>query len=415
MRKKVLAVAVCLTMIAAMATGCGSSSSSSTATSGSKSSSSASSSSKSGTVDAKSIKVGVIYIGDENEGYTASHMNGIKEMKSELGLSDSQVIEKTTIPEDESCYDAAVDLADQGCNIIFGTSFGHESYILQAAQEFPDIQFCHATGVKAATANVANFHNYFDNIYEARYASGVVAGLKLQSMIDAGTITADQAKVGYVGAYPYAEVISGFTSFYLGIKSIVSSATMEVQYTNSWANSSLEAETATALISDGCVLIGQHADTTGSPSACETKGVPCVGYNVDMTSVAPDSALTSPTNNWGVYYTYAVKCVLNGESIKTDWSKGFADNAVKLTTLGKSCVEGTQAKVDETVSAIKGGTLHVFDTSKFTVNGSSLEDLIKSGGDYAKYSTYVSNGYFHESEVQSAPAFDLIIDGITVK
>ena len=225
----------------------------------------------------------------------------------------------------------------------------------------------------------------------------------------------DQAKIGYVGAYPYAEVISGFTSFYLGIKSVVSSATMEVQYTNSWANSSLEAETATALISDGCVLIGQHADTTGSPSACETKGVACVGYNVDMTSVAPDSALTSPTNNWGVYYTYAVKCVLNGESIQTDWSKGFSDNAVKLTTLGKTCAEGTQAKVDETESAIKGGTLHVFDTSKFTVNGSSLEDLIKSGGDYAKYSAYVSNGYFHESEVQSAPAFDLIIDGITVK
>lgn len=360
------------------------------------------------------VKVGVIYIGDENEGYSAAHMTGIDEMMSEFGLSDAQVIEKTNVPEDESCYDAAVDLAEQGCNIIFGTSFGFESYLLQAAAEYPEVQFCHGTGYQAASSGLSNMHNYFTAVYESRYVSGVVAGLKLNEMIADGTITEDEAKMGYVGAYPYAEVISGFTSFYLGAKSVCPSVTMEVQYTNSWADMSGEAEVATKLIDDGCVLISQHADTTGAPSACQEKGVPCVGYNIDMTSVAPDSALTSASINWGPYYTYAVQCVMNGEEIVTDWCQGYAEGADRITALNENVIaEGTQEKVTEVETALKEGTLHVFDTATFTVNGSSLEDLIAGGGDYEKYAAYVSDGYFHESELASAPAFDLIIDGIT--
>ena len=257
-------------------------------------------------------------------------------------------------------------------------------------------------------------HNYFDAIYEARYVSGVVAGMKLNEMIENGDITADQAKIGYVGAFPYAEVISGFTSFYLGAKSVCESVTMEVQYTNSWADMTAEGEVANQLIADNCVLISQHADTTGAPSACETAGVPCVGYNVDMTSVAPDAALTSPTNNWGAYYTYAVQCVLDGKAIDTDWCKGFSEDAVRITPVNEAvAAEGTDAKVEEVEAALKDGSLHVFDTSTFTVNGSSLEDLIAEGGDYAKYANYVSDGYYHESELASAPSFDIIIDGIT--
>ena len=341
-------------------------------------------------------------------------MAGIDQMMSNLGLSEDQVVEKTLIPEDESAYDAAVDLADQGCNIIFGTSFGHESYLLQAAAEYPEVQFCHATGYQAASSGLSNMHNYFDSIYEARYVSGVVAGMKLNEMIADGTITEDTAKIGYVGAFPYAEVISGFTSFYLGAKSQCPSATMEVQYTNSWADMSGEAEVAAKLIDDGCVLISQHADTTGAPSTCEDKKVPCVGYNVDMTTVAPDAALTSPTNNWGVYYTHAVQCVLDGTAIETDWCQGFAEGAVDITPINEAvAAEGTDAKVTEVENAIKDGSLHVFDTSAFTVNGSSLEDLIAEGGDYAKYADYVSDGYYHESELASAPSFDIIIDGIT--
>ena len=360
------------------------------------------------------FKVGVIYIGDENEGYTEAHMAGVDEAMKALGLSEDQLIEKTLIPEDESCYDAAVDLADQGCNIIIGTSFGHESYLIQAAAEYPEIQFCHTTGYQAASSGLANMHNAFTNIYEARYVSGVVAGLKLNEMIADGTITEDTAKIGYVGAFPYAEVVSGYTSFFLGVRSVCPTATMEVQYTNSWADMSLEAEVATQLIADGCVLISQHADTTGAPSTCQEKGVPCVGYNVDMTSVAPDSALTSAANSWGVYYTYAIKGAMEGTAIDTDWSKGYSEGAVYITPINEAAVaEETAEKVAEVEAALKDGSLHVFDTSTFTVEGSSIEDLIAEGGDYAGYTEYVSDGYFHESELISAPAFDLRIDGIT--
>ena len=363
---------------------------------------------------ADDFKVGVIYIGDENEGYTAAHMEGIDGMMENLGLDASQVIEKTNIPEDESAYDAAADLAEQGCDIIFANSFGHESYIIQAATDYPDIEFCHATGYQAASSGLPNMHNYFTAIYESRYVSGVVAGLKLNEMIANGDITEDECKVGYVGAYPYAEVISGFTSFYLGVRSVCPSATMEVKYTNSWADMSAEAEVANALIADGCVLISQHADTTGAPSACEAAGVPCVGYNVSMISVAPNTALTSASIDWSVYYTYATECAMNGEAIDTDWCHGFADGADKLTELNENVIaEGTEEKVKEVEAAIIDGSTHVFDTSTFTVDGKSLEDAIAEGGEYADYADYVSDGYFHESELASAPSFAIIIDGIT--
>ena len=356
------------------------------------------------------LKIGAIYIGDENEGYTAAHMAGIDEMQEALGLDDSQIIEKTLIGEDEGCFDAAADLADQGCQIIFANSFGHESYILEAAGEYPDVQFCHATGTQAASSGLSNMHNYFTNIYEARYVSGVVAGLKLNEMIEDGTITEDKCKMGYVGAFPYAEVISGYTSFYLGAKSVCPSVTMEVKYTNSWASFDLEKECADALISDGCVLISQHADTTGAPTACEAAGVPCVGYNVDMISVAPHTALTSASIDWGVYYTYAVQCMIDGKDIDTDWCKGFAEGANKITALnGTVIAEGTDEKVKEVEDAIIDGSLHVFDTSTFTVDGKELTTYKKDGSD----TEYISDGYFHESEYGSAPAFDIAIDGIT--
>lgn len=364
--------------------------------------------------EGSNIKVGIIYIGDENEGYTAAHMAGIDQMIENLGLSKDQVIAKTNIGEDEAAYDAVVDLAEQGCNIIFANSFGHEDYMIQAATEFPDVQFAHATGYQAASSGLPNMHNYFTAVYESRYVSGVVAGLKLNEMIESGKITADKAKMGYVGAYPYAEVVSGYTSFYLGAKSVCPTVTMEVQYTNSWADMAAENEVASQLIANGAVLISQHADTTGAPTACETAGVPIVGYNVDMTSVAPNAALTSATINWGPYYTYAVKSVIDGTAIATDWSQGFVDGAVGISALNDTVVAaGTAEKVAEVEEALKNGTFHVFDTTTFTVGGSSIDDLITSNGDFAKYADYVSDGYFHESELISAPAFDLRIDGIT--
>lgn len=402
--KKIISLLASLTMTAVMLTGCGSA--------GNTQQKASSSSSEK--LSSSNIKVGVIYIGDENEGYTEAHMNGISEMKKSLGLSDSQIIEKKSIPEDETCYDAASDLAEQGCNIIFGNSFGFEDYMIQAAKDYSDVQFCHATGCKAASSGLSNMHNYFTSVYESRYVSGVVAGLKLNEMIEKGTITKDNCKIGYVGAYPYAEVVSGYTSFYLGVKSVCETATMEVKYTNSWASMDLEKSTAESLIADGCVLISQHADTTGAATACEAAGVPIVGYNVSMNATAPNNSLTSASINWGPYYTYAVKALLDGKSIDTDWCKGYADKADCITELNKKAIaSGTEEKVAQVEEAIKNGSLHVFDTSKFTVKGSSLEDLIKSDEEFKKYEGSVSDGYYHESEKLSAPSFDIRIDGIT--
>ncbi|MBQ5794682.1 MAG: BMP family ABC transporter substrate-binding protein, partial [Kiritimatiellae bacterium] len=329
------------------------------------------------------FKVGVVLVGDENEGYTYSHIEGIKEAIAELGLTEeANVIWKYSIPESELCYDACVDCIEQGCTVVFTNSYGHQTYAQQVAEEYPDIQVCAMTGDTARASGLDNFHNAFTNIYEARYVAGVVAGLKLQELIDAGKVTdknmaGDNIKIGYVGAFPYAEVVSGYTAFYLGLKSIVPNVVMDVQYTNSWFDITGEKEAALALIDRGCIIIGQHADSTGAPKACEDMlnagtTVYSVGYNVDMLAVAPNAALTSPTNLWSKFYAYAIGAVMNGGNFDTNWAKGYSDDAVKITPLGASCAAGTQEKVDEVIAAIKDGSLHVFDTSTFTVGGAPV-------------------------------------------
>ncbi len=354
------------------------------------------------------LKIGIFYIGDENEGYTENHMRGIREAADALGLDESQIVEKTLVTEDESSYDASADLADMGCQIVFGTSLGYETYMQQAAVEFPDVEFCHGTGNMAVTSGLDNIHNYFEAIYEARYVAGIVAGMKMNEMLDAGEVTADELKIGYVGAYPYPEVISGFTAFFLGARSVCPDVTMEVKYTNSWGDFSLEKECAEALIADGCIMISQHADTTGAPTAAEAAGVYCVGYNVDMTTVAPTTALVSSCMNWGSYYTYALQCMIDGEPIDVDWCAGYSEDAVGLIGLNEDIVaEGTQEAIDEAQAAIADGSLHVFDTSTWTVDGETLDSYEENGVEY------ISDGYFHESEYGSAPAFDIIVDGVT--
>ena len=365
------------------------------------------------------LKVGVIYIGDENEGYTAAHMKGIDEMEEKLGLDDSQIIEKTLIGEDEGCYDAAADLADQGCQIIFANSFGHETYILEAAGEYPEVQFCHATGTQAASSGLSNMHNYFTNIYEARYVSGVVAGLKLNEMIEDGTVKEDACKMGYVGAFPYAEVISGYTAFYLGAKSVCPSVTMEVKYTNSWASFDLEKECADALISDGCVLISQHADSMGAPTACETAGVPNVSYNGSTEAACPNTFLVSSRVNWEPYFEYAIKCVADGTPIDTDWCGTLETGSVELSDLGAAVAEGTAEAVEAAKADLIAGKTHVYDITTFTVDGKTLDSYeadIDTDPDYTPDHEVVSDGYFHESDVafRSAPYFNVRIDGINL-
>ena len=367
--------------------------------------------------DKDDFKVGVILVGDENEGYTYAHMEGIEAARVACGLEKDQIIYKYNIEENEACYQAAVDLVEQGCKIVFANSFAHESFLIQAAKEYPDILFCHATGQTAAKqTDLKNIFNYFTAIYEARYVSGVVAGMKLKELMDNGTVT--DPHVGYVGAYPYAEVVSGYTAFFLGIQSIVPDAYMEVQYTNKWFDLTLEAEAANALMARGCVIIGQHADSTGAPSAIQAAhddgtypNVYSVGYNIDMLNVAPDVALTSPQNNWGAYYTYAIKTAMEGKEMQQDWCYGYIDEAVQISQLGTACAEGTQEAVAAVIEKIKNGELHVFDCSTFTVNGEHLTSYDKSYGfDGVEL---IWDGYFHESEVISAPLFDIRIDGIT--
>lgn len=363
------------------------------------------------------FKVGVILVGDENEGYTYAHMEGIEAARVACGLEKDQIIYKYNIGENEACHQAAVDLVEQGCKIVFANSFGHESFLIQAAKEYPDVLFCHATGQTAAKqTDLKNIFNYFTAIYEARYVSGVVAGMKLKELMDNGTVT--DPHVGYVGAYPYAEVVSGYTAFFLGIQSIVPDAYMEVQYTNKWFDLTLEAEAANALMARGCVIIGQHADSTGAPSAIQAAhddgtypNVYSVGYNIDMLNVAPDVALTSPQNNWGAYYTYAIKTAMEGKEMQQDWCYGYIDEAVQISQLGTACAEGTQEAVAAVIEKIKNGELHVFDCSTFTVNGEHLTSYDKSYG--FEGVELIWDGYFHESEVISAPLFDIRIDGIT--
>ena len=360
------------------------------------------------------IKIGFIYIGDENEGYTQAHYVGARAMQETLGLSSEQLIFKENIPETNDAYEAAVDLAENGCDIIFANSFGHGDYVLQAAEEYPDVEFCHATGATAASSGLDNVHNYFTSIYEARYVSGVVAGMKLNDMISNNVITAEEAKIGYVGAHPFAEVVSGYTSFFLGARSVCPTATMDVIYTGSWSDAALEKATADALIAGGAKLISQHSDTTGPSVACEEAGVPIVGYNVSMIPTAPTQALTSAVVNWAPYVTYAVEAVINGTTISTDWCEGYAKNAVKLSELNANAVaEGTVEKVAEVEAALKAGTLKVFDCATFTVGGETVTTFDKAFG--YEGNELVWDGYFHESELRSAPCFELRIDGITEK
>ncbi len=363
------------------------------------------------------FKLGVILLHDEDSTYDLNFINAVKEAQKQLGLKDSQVIFKRGIPEGNECYEAACDLVDEGCKVIFADSFGHEPYMMKAAEKFPEVQFCHATGTKAHTQGLKNYHNAFASIYEGRFLAGVAAGMKLNEMIEAGTITADKAKMGYVGAFTYAEVISGLTSFYLGAKYVCPSVTMDVQFTGEWYDENKEKAAALALMDAGCVLISQHADSMGAPSACEDRNVPNVSYNGSTEAACPNTFIVSSKIDWTPYVKYICESTMNGTEIKADWCGDTKTGSVKLSDLGKkAATAGTQAKIDEVKALLESGKLHVFDTATFTVDGKTLTTYladVDDMGDYVKETEAIKDGYFHESEYRSAPYFDLRIDGIT--
>ena len=373
------------------------------------------------------VKVGFIFLHDENSTYDLNFLNAAK---AACAGKNVEYILKTNVPEGQECYEAAADLVDAGCTIVFADSFGHEDFLIQAAKEFPEVQFCHATGTKAHTEKLANFHNSFASIYEGRYLAGVAAGMKLNEMIDAGKFTAAEAKMGYVGAFTYAEVISGYTAFYLGAKSVCPTVTMDVTFTGSWYDETAEKEAAQKLINNGCKLISQHADSMGAPTACETAGVPNVSYNGSTVAACPNTFIVSSRINWAPYYEYVVNCVKNGEAIAADWTGTIATGSVVLTDVNEqAAAAGTAEKIAAVKADIEAGKVHVFDVSTFTVSGDNVKDTMKVDAEghvtsyladvdtdpaYTGDTEVVENGFFNESAKRSAPYFDLKIDGITM-
>ena len=362
------------------------------------------------------LKVGFIFLHDENSTYDKNFIDAAVQACNEMNVT---MVQKTQIPESTKCYDAAVELIESdGCSIIFADSFGHESFLMQAAKEHPEVQFCHATGTQAHTAtDLKNFHNAFASIYQGRYAAGVVAGLKLNEMIESGKITAEQAKMGYVGAFTFAEVMSGYTSFYLGAKSVCPSVTMDVKFTGSWYDETKEKQAAEALISGGCVLISQHADSMGAPTACENAGVPNVSYNGSTAAACENTFLISSRINWVPYFKYMIGQVQNNQPIDVDWTGTLETGSVVLTEMGKNVAAGTQEKLDEVLTGLKNGTINVFDTANFTVKGETLTSYMADvdfDTDYTKDTEVIENGIFMESKFRSGPYWDIEIDGINL-
>ncbi len=361
------------------------------------------------------LKVGFIFLHDEQSTYDKNFIDAAIEACKNMNV---KMVQKTQIPESQKCYDAAVELIEvDECDIIFADSFGHESFLIEAAKKYPDVEFCHATGTQAHTAGLKNFHNAFASIYQGRYAAGVVAGLKLNEMITSGKITDKQAKMGYVGAFTFAEVISGYTSFYLGAKSVCPTVTMDVKFTGSWYDETKEKQAAQALIDGGCVLISQHADSMGAPTPCEAAKVPNVSYNGSTASACPETFLISSRIDWVPYFEYMITQVKDGKAIAADWTGDLQTGSVVLTEMGKNVAVGTKDKLDAVIAGLKNGTIKVFDTANFTVEGkkvTSYKANVDEDAERAPDTEVIKDGVFLESEYRSGPYFDLEIDGITL-
>ena len=387
-----------------------------------------------GDATAAKVKVGFITLHDENSTYDKNFIDAAKEACANLGLVENEdYFIKTNVGETEQCAEVAADLVDAGCNIIFADSFGHEPYMIEVAKANPEVQFCHSTGTRAHTEGLDNYHNAFASIYEGRYLAGIAAGMKLNEMIEAGKFTAEEAKIGYVGAFTYAEVVSGYTSFFLGARSVCPTATMEVTFTGSWYDETLEKTGAELLIDRGCKLISQHADSYGAPTACQNAGVPNVSYNGSTKNVGADTYIISSRIDWAPYYEYAIKAVMDGTEIATDWTGTLATGSVVLEELNTDvAAAGTAEAIAAATTKLENGELHVFDVSTFTTRADDTMntfkvDFLKVDADghitsyladvdtdeaYTGDTEVVHDGYFSESEKRSAPYFDLQIDGI---
>jgi len=386
----VLALCLCLTAFAALADG----------------------------VAKENIKLGVITLHDELSTYDKNFIDAAKEAAANMGLTEDQIKIVSGIQEEEICYTTAAELAEDGYNIIFADSFGHVDFMIKAAQEFPEVEFCHATGTKAHTEKLANFHNAFASIYEGRFLAGVAAGMKLKQLQEEGKLKGETPLMGYVGAFPYEEVKSGYTSFFLGAKSIVPEVQMKVIFTQSWYDEEMEKTAAKSLIAANCDLISQHADSWGAPTACEEAGIPNVSYNMATVEHCPNTFIVASRINWVPYFEYIISQRIAGEPIDTDWTGSIKTGSVELLGLNEqAAAPGTAEKIAEVMEKLQNGEVKVFDTATFTVNGETLTTSmanVDSDPAYEPDTEAIADGYFHESEFRSAPYFGLDIDGIEI-
>lgn len=363
------------------------------------------------------LKVGIIYEGDESTPYTNNFIHTQQAIESQFGDKVVFVV-KNNVPE-EAATDVLNELVEEKCELIFANSYGYAGEMKKIAGEHPDIQFCQATGDNAAeTPFYENYHTFMGEIYQGRYVTGVVAGMKLKELIDSGEISKEEAKIGYVAAYSCAEVVSGYTAFLLGVRSVVDSAVMTVKYTNTWGNYYQEKVCAQELIEEGCVVISQHSDTIGPAVACEenraSKTVFHVGYNQSMIDVAPTTSLISSKINWTPYMSAAVEAVLTGKDIdqyvkgnkhKNDVGGGLEEDWVQILELNSIiAADGTDEKIDEVIRDIKRGDCEVFKGNYIGVNPEDESDTCD-----------LSEGY-KENKDSSAPTFFYILkDVITIE
>ena len=371
MIKKLLSFVLVVAMIFSL-TACGSkeASNGSNSTDAGKDAAATDSSSKDSTakglfspIAKEDIKVGVIHIGDpaDGAGYTFAHDQGIKEMQKNLGLSDDQIIRKNNVSDTDAVAirTAIEECIEEGANIIFGTSWGYMDTMEQMATEYPDVIFSHASGYKS---NGKNFNNYFGRIYQARYLSGIAAGMKTKSN-----------KIGFVAAMGIdnSEVTGGLNAFAMGVESVNPNAKVYVKVTNSWFDPTLEQQAADALLDMGCDVIGQHADTTAPQMEAQSRGVWGVGYNSDMTKDAPKAHLTAPVWNWGVYYTQAVKSVIDGTWTGENYYGGLAEGMVDISPLSDNCAPGTKEAIDKARQKILDG-FNVFEGELYDNKGNKV-------------------------------------------
>ena len=370
--------------------------------------------------DDKTYTVGMVCIGNAEMAYDRNFYNAADAAKEILADKGINIEWKYTYdhPEGDPVAADCTEFGEDGAIAVFLNSYGMENAMLTVAGDYPETVFASLTNEGSKSDDLDNTVNAFPSIFEGRYLTGIAAGMKLNEMIENGEITEDEAVLGYVGAYTYAEVVSGYTSFYLGAKSVCPSAKMLVEFIGSWGDPAMEATTAEHLIDQGAVVISQHSDSTTPATKCQEKGVYHIGYNIDMSDVAPEASIVSSTIDWTNYFVYVIETIVNGGTVDQDYmNHGIKEGDIKLTALNEEvAAAGTAEAIEAAKQDIVDGKLHVFDTSTFTVGGKEVtEAYLDMNADFTPDDVNaISDGYYHESVYKSAPNFDLRIDGITL-